>query len=130
MPFGCCSRVCCCAGVDESDGEGAELSERLGIPLYSERAAFTERPLLRLVSAVAGAIAGGAVRLFSYGMLYYDAFALLFSVGASAALCVAFSVLGNREKRFTVYYEAALLAGVFCLVCRCASTAYSVSDLR
>lgn len=102
--------------VDESDGEGAELSERLGIPLYSERAAFTERPLLRLVSAVAGAIAGGAVRLFSYGMLYYDAFALLFSVGASAALCVAFSVLGNREKRFTVYYEAALLAGVFCLV--------------
>lgn len=102
--------------VDESDGEGAELSERLGIPLYSERAAFTERPLLRLVSAVAGAIAGGAVRLFSYGMLYYDAFALLFSVGASAALCVAFSVLGNREKRYTVYYEAALLAGVFCLV--------------
>lgn len=102
--------------VDESDSEGSELSARLGVPLYSEGVAFAERPVLRLAAAIAGAITGGAVRLFSFGMLYYDAFALLFSIGATAALCIAFTVLGNRAKRFTVYYEAALLAGVFCLV--------------
>lgn len=100
----------------EDDREGQALSERLGEQLYREPDYFRERPVLRLAAAIAGAIAGGTVRLVSYGMLYYDAFALLFSVGAAAALCLCFTVLGDKKKRFTVYYEAALLAGVFCVV--------------